>query len=405
MAPAAANLTPADRDAMGRRSDDLRLLRNEVREVIRAYTTADEEPPFSGGELIVMALIDTDGDTLPTDGILRCVINTFKYYHDVFIDKALQNLGADLDFQDGLGAGVFKNITEAFTEYELPIRESRVMGEKRDPTLWSVSTQAARVYLRHWLEPAREGVFPFLDLPPEIRNTIYEPPFTFPSSGIHVQEADERKGFDVFFLERIDEHGPCGRKWSNSLVKGNEFIIKRSMDNILALLCVNRQVYEEAMPLFYMLNTFHFDHYSFELQKFVESMPKSRFKHLRKLHFDFTETIEEWLVDYWPDITEALSGKAVGFAELWISMTDDAWLGRGSKARQLRKSGRRTSRYSCIEEIPGFIDLAVAVARAEVVQWEGECPLIREFVAEHVAWLKGADHGAEIETGEDQDLR
>ncbi|KAI7222385.1 hypothetical protein KC333_g1135 [Hortaea werneckii] len=397
MAPAAANLTPADKDAMGRRSDDLQSLRNEVREVIRPYTTADEEPPFSGGELIVMSLVDTDEETLPKDRILRWIVNTFKYYHNAFVDKAFQTLGPDLNFGIGSDEGVFVNISEAFTEYELPIRESQLMDEKRSTSHWSVTTQAARVYLRHWLEPERDGVFAFLDLPPEIRNTIYELLFTFPSSGIHVQEADERKGFDVFFLERIDEHGPCGRKWSNSLVKGNEFIIKRSMDNILALLCVNRQVYEEAMPLFYMLNTFHFDHYSFELSKFVESMPKSRFKHLRKLHLDLEGDVYEWLIELWPDVTEALSANAVGLTELRLSMTDDAWLGRGPKARLWEKYGDRASTYSCIERIPGFTDLALAVANAEVVRWEGKCPLIQELIEKEVATIQGGGHGTEVE--------
>ncbi|KAI7221393.1 hypothetical protein KC340_g9236 [Hortaea werneckii] len=338
MAPAAANLPLADKDAMGRGSDDLQSLRNEVQEVIRPYTTADEEPPFSGGELIVMSLVDTDEESLPKDRILRWIVNTFKYYRDVFLDKAFQNLGPDFVFYDGSDGVVFEDIPKAFTEYELSIRESQVMVEKRSASHWSVTTQAARVYLRRWLEPEREGIFPFLDVPPEIRNNIYELIFTFPSSGIHVQEADERKGFDVFFLQRIDEPGPCGRKWSDSLFQGNPFVIKKSMNDILAPLCVNRQVYKEAMPLFYLLNTFHFDYYSFEVEKFPLAMPSSRFEHLRNLHLDLTDVIRERLVMSWSNITEALSGKAVGFTELRISMTDDAWLGRGWKARQLRNS-------------------------------------------------------------------
>ncbi|KAI7368971.1 hypothetical protein KC354_g2289 [Hortaea werneckii] len=398
MAPAAANLTPDDKDAMGRRSDDLQSLRNEVQEVIRPYTTADEEPPFSGGELIVMALVDTEGDTLPMDGILHWIINTFKYYHDVFIDKALQNLGPDFGFYDGSDEVVFENIPKAFTEYELPIRESQLMDEKRSTSHWSVTTQAARVYLRRWLEPEREGIFPFLDVPPEIRNNIYELIFTFPSSGIHVQKANDGKGFDVFFLQRIDEPGPCGRKWCDSLFQGSPFIIKKAMNDILAPLCVcvNRQVYKEAMPLFYLLNTFHFDNYSFEWEKFPFAMPSSHFEHLRSLHLDLTEVIGERLVMSWSNITEALSGKAVGFTELRISVTDDAWLGRGWKARQLRKSGQRTSKYSCIDQIPGFTDLAVVVARATVVHWEGECPLIRKFIENEVARIQGGDDGTEV---------
>lgn len=375
----------------------MQSLRNEVQEVIRPYTTANEEPPFSGGDLVVMALVDTDEETLPKDRILRWIINTFKYHHDAFLDKAFQTLEPDFNFGIGSDEAVFVNIAEAFTEYEVPIRESRAMGEKRNTTIWSVTTQAARVYLRHWLEPEREGTFPFLDLPPEIRNSIYELLFTFPYSGVHVQGADDRKGFDVFFLERIDEPGPCGRKWSDSLLPGSQFIIKKPMNDILAFLCVNRQVYEEAMPLFYLLNAFHLDHYSFEVEKFPQAMPISRFEHLRNLHLDLTEGGGDWLVYQWSDITKALSAKAVGFAELRISTTDDAWLGRGPKARKLRNSGHRISRFSCIEATYGFAFLAVVVARATVVHWEGECPLIRKFVEMEVARIQGGDHGTELE--------
>ncbi|KAI6899350.1 hypothetical protein KC318_g9500 [Hortaea werneckii] len=390
MASAAASSTFGGKEPMAQRPDALQSLRNEIHEVIRPYTTADEESPFSGGELVVMALVDTDEESLPKDRILRWIINTFKYYHDVFIDKAFQTLEPDPNFGSGSDEAVFENITEAFTEYEVPIRESRRVIKRRDTSFWSVTTQAARVYLRDWLEPERGGVFPFLNLPPEIRNNIYEHLLAFPSSGIHVQESedDDKEGFDVFFLQRIDEPRPCGRKWSDSLCKGSQFIIKKSMDDILALSYVNRQVYEEAMPLFYMLNMFHFDPYSFELIRFVDSMPRSRFEHLRKLHLDLEEDVDEWLIESWPDITEVLSAKAVGFAELRISMTDDAWLGRGWKARQLKKSGHRTSRYSCIEDIDGFTDLAVVVARATVVHWEGECPLIRMFIEKEIARIK-----------------
>lgn len=380
----------------------MQSLRDEVQEVIRPYTTAEEPPPFSGGELIVMALVDTDEDTLPKDRILRWVVKTFKYYHDAFIDIALRNLSPDLDFRDGWGRGVFENITRAFTEYDLPIYESRMMLKKRNTVLCSVTTQAARVYLRRWLEPERKGTFQFLDLPPEIRNTIYELLFTFPSSGIHVQESEnDGEGSEVYFLQRIDQPGSSLERWSDSRVNGNPSMIKKSMEEILALFYVNRQVYKEAMPFFYMLNTFHFDHYSIELERFALSMPRSRFEHTRKLHLDLTGGIEEWLIESWPEITLGLSTKAVGFAELTISMTDDAWLSRGSKARQLRKSGARTSRYSCIDEMPGFPDLAVVVARAEDVRWEGACSEIRLFIDMETEMIEAADHETERETGED----
>ncbi|KAI6804105.1 hypothetical protein KC361_g317 [Hortaea werneckii] len=385
---------------MARRPDALQSLRNEVQEVIRPYMTAEEYPPFSGGELVVMALVDTDDDSLPRDRILRWVIDTFKYYHDAFIDKALQTLGPDPNFDHGSDEGIFENITKAFTEYELPIRESRVVINKCKKILYSVTTRAARVYLRRWLESERKGVFLFLELPPEIRNTIYELLFAFPPSGVHVQEADGRKGFDAFFLERIDEPGPSERKWSDSLLQGSQFMIKKSVDDILALLQVNKQVYKEAMPLFYLLNTFHFDHLSFEVEKFPQSMPISRFEHLRNLHLDLTEDIAEWLLVWWADITQALNTKAVGFAKLKISMTDDAWLGIGSKARRLRKSGARRSRYSCIDDIFGFEVLAMVVARAQDVCWEGECPLIQTFIAKEVARIKDGDYDTKVEEEE-----
>lgn len=130
-------------------------------------------------------------------------------------------------------------------------------------------------------------------------------------------------------------------------------------------------------------------------------MPRSRFEHTRKLHLDLTGNIEEWLIESWPEITQALSTKSVGLTELKISMTDDAWLGRGKEARQLRKSGRRTSRYSCIDEIFGFTDLAMVVVRAQDVCWEGKCPLIQEFINKEVAKIKDGDH----KTSADQDLR
>ncbi|KAI7281144.1 hypothetical protein KC345_g4297 [Hortaea werneckii] len=384
MASAATDSTLGDKEAMARTPDALQSLRDEVQEVTRPYTTADEEPPFSGGELIVMALVHTDDDTFPKDRILRWIINTFKYYHDAFIDNASQNLEPNLSFRGDSNAVVLKKITRAFMEYEVPIREGQV-------SFWSVSTQAARFYLRHWLEPEREGVFPFLDLPPEIRNYIYELIFTFPSSSVYMNALGN------FYMERIDEPGPCGRKWSDSGVISSLAFINKSANDTLTLLSANRQIYEEAMPFFYQLNNFYFDSYSVELLKFAVSMPRSRFEHLRKLHIDFTEAIQDWLLASWADITKALSTKSVGFGELSIATTDDAWLGRGHEARKFKKCGIRTSTFKCIEDIPGFTNLAMAVARTKVVRWEGDCPLIREFVGKEVAGIQGGGYTIEEE--------
>lgn len=388
MASAAASSTLGGKEEMAQRPDALQSLRDEVQEIIRPYTTADKEPPFSGGELIVMALVDTDDDTLSEDRILRWTIDTFKYYNAAFVDQAFQHPGP-FNFRIDLADTVFENITKAFTEYEVPVREGRTAIGKRSISVWSITAQAARVYLRRWLEPEREGIFPFLNLPPETRNHIYELIFTFPSSGICMHDTGN------LFLERIDEPGPCGRKWSHSLFRTSRSFVKKTSDDILTLLCANRQVYEEAMPFFYRLNNFYFNSYSYSGQ--LVNLPRSRLEHLRKLHLDLTETIQDWLLAVWPDITKALSTKAMGFIELTISTTDDAWLGHGIKARKYRKCGVRTSTFSCIEELPGFADLAVAVAKATVVRWEGECPLIQDFIAKEVARIRGRDDVTEVE--------
>lgn len=114
-----------------------------------------------------------------------------------------------------------------------------------------VRPRAGRTYVRRVLEPKRIGTFPFLKLPAEMRNMIYEMLYTFPEDGLIITH--ERGPRPVRRAE--EEHLPtmnlCHYDW------GTELDLTFNSHN-LALLAVNKRIYAEAMPFFYSVNHFHF---------------------------------------------------------------------------------------------------------------------------------------------------
>lgn len=68
-------------------------------------------------------------------------------------------------------------------------------------------------------------------------------------------------------------------------------------------------------------------------------------------------------------------------------MTDEDWLNK-SAAKELRRWTGSRSKFEKIHLIPGFKELAVLAAKAEVLEFKGECPKIEEFVKAKASKLR-----------------
>ncbi|KAK4972428.1 hypothetical protein LTR42_006937 [Elasticomyces elasticus] len=104
-----------------------------------------------------------------------------------------------------------------------------------------------------WLElpggpSVDETIFPFFKLPAQLRNAIYTMVFRFPRSGLHVQNSTCRIT-----------------------------VMSRDLDDAF---------YEEAMPVFFGINTFVFMRQD-KMSQLIISMPASHQKHIKSIGFEY----------------------------------------------------------------------------------------------------------------------
>jgi hypothetical protein len=90
----------------------LQELQTQVRMTIKPWKMSDQEPPFSPGVLIAMALIISDG-TMKEGEIIDWIEQTFKYYRPSPDDTPrYASYHSDSDFDDIFAAAPFRTFKD-----------------------------------------------------------------------------------------------------------------------------------------------------------------------------------------------------------------------------------------------------------------------------------------------------
>ena len=243
-------------------------LREEVKtgieEVASTYQSVDVKPAFTNDELVVAAILCSDTGACTEKEVYRWIINTFPYYRGVALEECI------LSAAEGVQAFLSDDLDLSFTSYEAPLtnlwgkfdREAykitaarqRRLGESgthTDNCVYSVPVSQGRLFLSNILDPPRKGIFPFQDLPAELRIRVYEMLFSF--TDIAMLHKCRR---DHLFMDRR-EHDPEGNL-DRPPVHEDKEVRSRPVDSIFAILFVNKQTYKEALPYFWRINVFKF---------------------------------------------------------------------------------------------------------------------------------------------------
>ncbi|KAK4496800.1 hypothetical protein PRZ48_012784 [Zasmidium cellare] len=231
-------------------------LRSEIQELAAAHRH-DQPLPFSDAELMVMALVDTDRTCCTRRNIKDWILESFSQ--------------VDSDSDMALIRGKVGHVTGS---HYVPLIDVSV---KR----WTVDAKHARIFLSKWLEPERKGIFPFLELLPELRNRIYQMVLVFPRPAIAVIDAGQSA------IELRARHRDMGQTLSPvSGFMRRDWLDIGMPSRILKNVSVCNWMDSEAAPIFYGVNTFEF-HSSSALLNFVRVTSTNRLKHLKKLHVRF----------------------------------------------------------------------------------------------------------------------
>ncbi|KAI9715481.1 MAG: hypothetical protein M1812_005957 [Candelaria pacifica] len=211
---------------------------------IPAVLDNGSKPPFSYVELIGMAVIRSASGRLTCNEICKWIFESFRYFRDQTFDGCFSASSSNrynkMDFD---WMHIVKDQLQRYDS--LVIKDPSANSQDGEtfsirPGLQTKALQASQPIFC-------DTTFPFLKLPPEIRNQIYRLVLVYPSTVLSLQVtmpnlSGIRTGRKEFRLQR------CCYHWQPPWLPPQV---------VLSILNVNRQVYKEAMPIFYHENHFH----------------------------------------------------------------------------------------------------------------------------------------------------
>lgn len=166
--------------------------------------------------------------------------------------------------------------------------------------------------------------------------------------------------------------------WRN-VCRGFEMMGPDAEDH-LALFLVNRQIFQEAMPVFYQNKLFHLWDV-FHLSGFLSGMPARRLSQLGHLAFNYNETNL-----YWSPATDKIRGldacdlslaAMVTLNKLEVNIDEARWM---EMPEDVCTATGRTCPLTNASDIPGMQALAIMARKARKLEVFGVCPLVKEYL-------------------------
>jgi hypothetical protein len=232
---------------------DLKL---EVEALIKPHLDSLDCPPFPLDELAVMAWVCCRNhlDISTEKDMYKWLVENFKYYRNFAVEDIYrpnrytgETLRSNLNF-------VVRNMTGQRFGHEMPVRTLY----RQDATSSSVSGLScittlanSRQYLRRAMGRELKEFPQFFALPPELRLMIYQHVFCMEGVLEHID------GGILEMVHDYPEEGPDGvPECMRARKVATHRVNNMSSGKTLSLLLSNRQIFREAMPVFYNVNTF-----------------------------------------------------------------------------------------------------------------------------------------------------
>lgn len=276
-------------------------LEQEIQAAIAPYTQSRDKPPFSAPELALMAWVccKNASEIVLGKQIFEWIVHSFAYY-DRLAMQDKNRLGAFdryLSLKFSLRP-LLKSLTLATKFQSVPlycvpnyVPYKLFMHDLKKQAYTSTQT-ASRMFLRRALGNEPQHFNHFFDLPAEIRMMIYKEVFFYrePLNFLNptLQGHKARKIFE--FTERGPRRSVDGNAVSSTLrcfkLGSDRDDPVVSSANVLSLLLVNRQIFAEAMPVFYSTNTFKAQDLC-SLVRLLRQCGERRRAHFAHIHFSY----------------------------------------------------------------------------------------------------------------------
>ncbi|KAK5138280.1 hypothetical protein LTR08_003341 [Meristemomyces frigidus] len=364
-------------------------LATQISTAVRPWAKSKRRPSFTTEELVVMALAWTDAPMTKLD-IANWIMDRFPYYVQLARREFLKpthhqpNHGRQVSCSRSTKSGCCcpHRIREVMSQFEVPVGRIEMEGGKGDnddeKALWITSGSEARIFLQAAMrDKDATRHFPFTRLPAELRVRIYELVLGFPCTGIRVDI--ERPRFGSVRSQLY----VTSRSYEANTDEGSEHkphdLKCRSSAKILALLQANKQIYQEALPVFYSINTFDIASTT-HLSRFLAIMPPSCLKHLGHIRFTYLPS----------DAPGAASAfrrlKTIEhLRELDIDIDEAAWLDHTAPRKRMQV-------YPDLKKLPGFATLR-SIRGLKRVSFHGDCENVKAYLGPEMTKPKPASKG------------
>ncbi|KAI7162141.1 hypothetical protein KC349_g2305 [Hortaea werneckii] len=334
-----------------------------IERAIGPYKYNYTKPPFTPDELFTMVIAVKRQP--PTKGqVLQWVFANFNYYKKMVEEEFVDDDPKELRSHSYWGrrqrpSDEFRTkISDVPRNFELYLKTESVQD---GPERYAMTVASCERALSKALLPQPKTnmkAFRFLDLPPELRNTIFDLVFQYPRSGLVFLWKGQKSAL-------VDSPTARGiQRWNiyDNLPK------TARITDILAPLLVNKQFYEEAKACFFAINHFHFrDHYN--MAKTLAKIPESQRRHIEHVTLDYG-------VDYYElrAAREAIALLATcGLKKLNLYLEEDQWKENGTTRR-----GRVYKNRSDVMNIPGLRELRAMRGLQEVNFYN--CPTVEALI-------------------------
>ncbi|KAI7199354.1 hypothetical protein KC343_g8335 [Hortaea werneckii] len=336
-----------------------------IGKTIAPYKYNNKKPPFTPDELFTM-VIAVKGRPVTKGQVLQWVFANFKYYKKMvegeFVDDDPKQFNSDDIYgwrKPETKSGRFRtNINEVPRNHELYLStESAPNGSAR----YSMTMASSERILSRVLTPQHpcDGkAFAFFDLPPELRNKIFDLVFQYPRSGLLFAAEGQKKAI----IDAPADYDTQGLHTYNKLER------TARIADVLAPLLVNRQFYEEAKGCFFAVNHFHFLNLR-TMSGTLAKISESQRRHIQHVTLDYSV----WAYEL-PDAKEAITLLVTcGLKKLNLYLKEDRWREQGMTRR-----GKILKSRNNVMNIPGMRKLR-AMRGLEEVNFYG-CPTVEALI-------------------------
>lgn len=360
----------------------IRNLKAEVEAVIRPYESSNAVPPFSVAELMVMAWVcrPTQSCRFVSDKEIHDWMSLkFGWYRKMALAQLYEHA-----FQRS-SPPLWKEMTPfQHFSHQRALQMERLdvpleyLKFDKDAGRMKSNRASSRRFLRRVLQNEMPQFSRFLELPAEIRMMIYEE--TFRSGALVLQYTDvEFQSQSPTYKMRLSAQfqrpdQSFAHNWTlrMNLYPGDRLRVTKwatePTSKLMALLCVNRQIFKEAMPVFYSTHKFYVDNLH-ELGDMLLHCGPRRREHFTNISMSYSSRYSDSIGPKTTSRAFKLLKEVKSLRSLEIAVEDQAFL----------KGGRsRSARHESVAKIPGMRMLSEL--RVRKLDFTCNCPMIESYL-------------------------